>query len=56
MGHTTYEHFVECCVGEMLQTVAERATGMRRLGNKGAEKLVQAVIDERREANEESDD
>ena len=56
MGHSTYEHFVECCVGEMLQTVAERAGGMRRLGSKGAEKLVQAVIDERREANKESDD
>ena len=55
MGHTTYEHFVECCVGEMLATMAERAKSLERLGRKGAERLVQAVIDECREANEESD-
>lgn len=55
MGHGTYEHFVECCAGEMLEAVAERAKGMTRLGRKAAEKLVQAVIDEYREANEESD-
>jgi hypothetical protein len=55
MGHTTYEHCVECCVGEMLAMMAERAKATKRLGHKGAGKLVQAVIDERRDANEESE-
>ena len=53
MGHCTYEHFVECCIGEMLQNMAERAKELKRLGLKGAEKLVQSVIDESREANDE---
>lgn len=55
MGHTTYAHYVECCVGAMLEAMAERAKELKRLGLKGAEKLVQAVIDDYREANQESD-
>jgi hypothetical protein len=55
MGHTTYGHFVECCAGEMLETMAERAKGLQRLGRKGADKIVQAIIDEYREENEESE-
>lgn len=55
MGHSTYEHFVEGCVGEMLEAMAERAKEARRLGRKGAEKIVQAVIDEYRDGNEEAD-
>lgn len=55
MGHSTYENYVERCVGEMLQTMAEKAKEVRRLGHKGAEKIAQAVIDEYRDGNEESD-
>ena len=36
MGHSTYENFVECCAGEMLATMAERAKAVKRLGRKGA--------------------
>lgn len=46
MGRSTYEHYVECCVGEMLETIADRARSMKRLGQKAAEKLVQTIIDE----------
>ena len=35
--------------------MAERAKETPRLGRKGAEKIVQAVIDECREENEESE-
>jgi hypothetical protein len=45
MGHSTYEHYVECCVGKMLETLAGKARPLKRLGQKAAEKLVQAVID-----------
>ncbi|MGO8747307.1 MAG: hypothetical protein ACLQNE_15080 [Thermoguttaceae bacterium] len=55
MGHSTYENYVECCAGEMLEAIAKKAKGLKRLGKKGAEKIVQAVIDECREENEESE-
>ena len=54
MGDSTYEHYVECCVGEMLETMAEMARSMKRFGRKTAERIVQTVIDEYRDANEES--
>lgn len=55
MGHSTYEHFVECCVGKMLETMADMAKSMKRLGRKTAEKIIQTVIDEYRDGNEESE-